>query len=490
MSNQSRAQCHYLIALALLSFYGAQVCPFLDTLTTYQLVLPIVVTFLLQLLLRQQLNLRIQQQPLKDRVKRQFFTDLGLFLAGGIGLSLYNGLMYAFPLESAGKVMIGTATLGFMIACELALNQERQIAEQLSQSGEHITPDSDPYPLTRKFSIFASLCSLAVIGVVFLVINKDLEWLIHTGDSIALETSQRYILTEISFVVAIIMGYVLAVILGYSRNLKFFLDAQNRTLAQVAAGNLSAAVPVTSNDEFGQMAANTNTTIQSLAKRTDELNTTRDVSILGLASLAETRDNETGAHIIRTQYYVRALAKELQSHQTYQQELDDETVELLFKSAPLHDVGKVGIPDAILLKPGKLTDDEFEIMKGHALIGGEALKVAEAQLGSNNFLRLAREIAETHHEKWDGSGYPRKLSGTEIPLSGRLMAVADVYDALISKRVYKPAFSHEKARDIIVDGKGTHFDPAIVDAFISRETEFKQIALEHADKPAEEVAQA
>lgn len=222
---------------------------------------------------------------------------------------------------------------------------------------------------------------------------------------------------------------------------------------------------------------------ERVQERTAELSITKDITIHALASLAETRDNETGNHIRRTQHYVRALAEYLANQGTFKDELSAENIELLYKSAPLHDVGKVGIPDSILLKPGKLTDDEFVIMKTHAALGAEAIIEAESSHPEleTSFLRYAREIAQNHHEKWDGSGYPKGLSGLDIPLSGRLMAVADVYDALISKRVYKPAFDHEKAKAIIIEGKSTHFDPDIVDAFISLEATFKEIAARYQD---------
>ena len=170
------------------------------------------------------------------------------------------------------------------------------------------------------------------------------------------------------------------------------------------------------------------------------------------------------------------------THPRFCDALNEETIDLLFKSAPLHDVGKVGIPDNILLKPGKLDDVEFNIMKGHALLGAKALRRAEEQAGEATFLRYAREIAESHHEKWDGSGYPFGLKGDHIHLSGRIMAVADVYDALISKRVYKPAFSHKKAIDIIVEGRGTHFDADIVDAMLEIEPQFIEIAAQYSDE--------
>lgn len=218
-----------------------------------------------------------------------------------------------------------------------------------------------------------------------------------------------------------------------------------------------------------------------IKERTLEISRTQDVAILCMASLAETRDNETGNHIRRTQYYLKALAEHLSDHPRFTQELTTETIKLLYKSAPLHDIGKVGVPDRILMKPRQLDDDEWEEMKKHAFYGYEAILKAEHHLGSSSFLHFAREIAYTHHEKWDGSGYPRGLKGNDIPVSGRLMAVSDVYDALISKRVYKDAFTHEKAAEYIREEKGSHFDPDIVDAFFILENEFKAIAARFAD---------
>jgi putative two-component system response regulator len=208
----------------------------------------------------------------------------------------------------------------------------------------------------------------------------------------------------------------------------------------------------------------------------------QDVTILALASLAETRDNETGNHIRRTQHYVRALAEQLRDHPRFRAQLDEERISILFKSAPLHDIGKVGIPDAILLKPGKLDKDEFEIMKTHTTLGHDAIARAEYILGMKvDFLTVAKEIALSHQEKWDGTGYPQGLSGDDIPISARLMALADVYDALISKRVYKNAISHEEAAMLIRQGAGLHFDPDVCAAFYGIEDEFRLIAERFAD---------
>lgn len=214
----------------------------------------------------------------------------------------------------------------------------------------------------------------------------------------------------------------------------------------------------------------------SLAAARDEAARARDAMILAMASLAETRDHETGDHIRRTQHYVRVLAEALNRREPDTEGLDGEFVDLLYKSAPLHDIGKVGIPDRILQKPGRLDRAEYDIMKTHADLGRAAIATAERYIGSSNtFLSLAKEIAHCHHERWDGTGYPRGLKGEDIPLAGRIMAVADVYDALVSERVYKPAMSHDQAVHIITGESGKHFDPAVVAAFGEVAPEFAQI---------------
>jgi putative two-component system response regulator len=228
-----------------------------------------------------------------------------------------------------------------------------------------------------------------------------------------------------------------------------------------------------------------------VARRTREVATIQEVTIVAIASLAETRDNETGNHIRRTQNYVRALAQQLRAHPRFAAYLTSENVELLYKSAPLHDIGKVGIPDRILLKPGKLTPEEFEIMKTHTTLGRDAILAAERVLDMpNSFLRCAREIAYSHQEKWDGSGYPEGLSGDDIPIAARLMAVADVYDALISRRVYKEPMPHAQAVEVIRQGGSAHFDPDIVDAFLAVAGEFEAIAQRFVDTHEEVLKKA
>jgi putative two-component system response regulator len=201
----------------------------------------------------------------------------------------------------------------------------------------------------------------------------------------------------------------------------------------------------------------------------------RDLLIFSLAKLAELRDPETGAHLERMREYARVIAQQLSTTAKYADVIDADYVRTIFMTSPLHDIGKVGIPDRVLLKPGKLTVEEYEVMKQHVLIGSNTLDAAIQTQSSAEFLRFGRDIVLSHHEKFDGSGYPFGLSGDRIPLSGRIVALADVYDALTTKRVYKDAFSHEKARQIITEGAGAHFDPEVVEAFHAREEEFIQI---------------
>ncbi len=202
---------------------------------------------------------------------------------------------------------------------------------------------------------------------------------------------------------------------------------------------------------------------------------TRDVAIFAMAKLAESRDPETGAHLERVRSYCHVLAKDLASLPKFAQEINDEFVRLIYLTSPLHDIGKVGIPDSVLLKPGLLTDSEFEIMKSHAMLGAETLQAALHTFPGVMFLEMARDIAATHHERWDGSGYPAGLHGVAIPLCGRIMALADVYDALTSRRVYKAAFAHEISKSMIVKDSGSHFDPDIVASFLRTEAQFMEI---------------
>lgn len=220
-------------------------------------------------------------------------------------------------------------------------------------------------------------------------------------------------------------------------------------------------------------------------ERTREIALTQEATLETIANLAEYRDPETGGHINRTKGYIKVLGERLKEHPKYKDIINDTLINNYYKACPLHDIGKIGIRDEVLLKPGKLTPSEFEEMKQHTVIGYETLKMAANQLGNNSFLTDAMEFALHHHEKWDGTGYPDGLKGEKIPISCRLMAIADVYDALISKRIYKEAFSHDKSVSIILEGNGTHFDPELIDVFKEINEEFRKIAIQFADSEEE-----
>jgi adenylate cyclase len=222
---------------------------------------------------------------------------------------------------------------------------------------------------------------------------------------------------------------------------------------------------------------------RKVLQRNRDLVEAQDAIISSLSALAETRDKETGGHIQRTKYYVETLARQLATFPQYR-DLDEITIDLLAKSAQLHDIGKVGIPDYILLKPDALTEEEFGIMKTHTLIGARSIIKAidgNAHPEGLDFLHVALQMVESHHEKWYGCGYPNGLSGTDIPLPGRLMALADAYDAIVSKRIYKRVFSHTEAKDLILKDSGSHFDPDVVAAFVAKSEEFIIISRKFTD---------
>jgi response regulator RpfG family c-di-GMP phosphodiesterase len=217
---------------------------------------------------------------------------------------------------------------------------------------------------------------------------------------------------------------------------------------------------------------------EELLKSYRKLHNARAATILGLAKLAEYRDEGTGTHLERIREYARMIAQEMANSSNHH-DITPEFIDDLYHSSILHDIGKVGVPDAVLLKPGKLTDEEFEVIKRHTVLGGDALQAIESKIEGRSFLHLGKEIAYNHHEKWDGSGYPRGLKGDGIPLSARIVALADVYDALTTRRLYKQAYSHEKAKEIIFSLKGIHFDPEVVDAFLLLDEKFNHVREEN-----------
>ncbi|KGK19908.1 HD domain-containing phosphohydrolase [Vibrio navarrensis] len=463
----------YFLAALIFGTYGGRVCPMLASLTPIEVLAQTACVFVVMYVLRHfvLIHHRWSQALLFARL------DTSLFFVGSLPLAIYYNLQYDFTIDSNLKVLFGMTLFGFFTGLLLQLEARTKQFDTLSSENTY------PLELTgQRQSIVKQLIVMMIILIGALTIMltmvavKDIFWLEHNPERLLDGSGKISIIKEFTYLALVLGGYVVAILLLWSKLMKKVLLCQERKLQLVTQGDISQRLPVFEHNELGAMASLTNKMLDSLKSAQDEVQTTRDVAIVSLAALAESRDNETGAHIIRTQEYVRALATFLAQSPQHQSLLTAKYIDLLYKSAPLHDVGKVGIPDSVLLKPGKLTDEEFAIMKGHPQIGADALSIAEKRMGSSSFLRVAKEISLTHHEKWDGSGYSNQLSGEEIPLSGRLMALADVYDALISKRVYKPSFSHEKAREIILEGRGKHFDPQVVDAFLAVEQDFCAIA--------------
>lgn len=463
----------YTAAALIFGTYGGRVCPMLETLTASQILFHVTVTYATVFIFRHCL---LQQHSLVEE-NRLARLDATLFFLGSLPLALFYNLQYDFPLDSNLKVLFGMTLFGFFTGLILQLVAKLKQFERLSQDKEYnFTLNGERQSLVKQMIMMVSLLLITLTTMLAMIAIKDIFWLEHNPARVLDGTGKISVIKEFVYIAVVLGGYAITIMVLWSKVMHKILLAQECSLVEVTQGNTSTRLPVFEHDELGSMASLTNEMLDSLESSKEEVKTTRDVAIISLSALAESRDNETGAHILRTQEYIQALATYLSQFDHHKALLTPEYIELLYKSAPLHDVGKVGIPDNILLKPGKLTDEEFEIMKGHPEIGAQALSMAEKQLGSNSFLQLAKEIALTHHEKWNGSGYPNQLSGNDIPLSGRLMALADVYDALISERVYKKAFSHEKAKSIILEGNGTHFDPELVDAFIAIEHEFVAIA--------------
>ncbi|MBM4386979.1 MAG: HD domain-containing protein, partial [Deltaproteobacteria bacterium] len=265
------------------------------------------------------------------------------------------------------------------------------------------------------------------------------------------------------------------------------LSILKTTVKKFAEGRLKERVWIPRKDEIGELAHAFNSMAEDLSKmhegleklvdeRTNDVVETRNATIFGLAHLAEYKDKETYRHLERMSEYAVVIAKELRKDSEYFSYIDERYIDNLFISAPLHDIGKVGIPDVILLKPGKLTPEEFEIMKQHTTLGGDLLKNMQTKLTKKNFLEMGKHVAYGHHERVDGKGYPRGLKTEETPVSARIVALADVYDALRSRRSYKEPFSHAKAVEIIRAGTGMQFDEKIVHAFLKCEDGILEVA--------------
>ncbi|MEM9734740.1 MAG: HD domain-containing phosphohydrolase [Pseudomonadota bacterium] len=476
----------YLVHVALFSavytIYGQHICPILNSKDFWAVFAPCAAALVCLFVLRRFGTTNLERLSPDANLRWSFWMDFGLFLVAGLLVSAFNGLYFGVPTENLLKVSVSFAALGYYISLDLSLRREHALAQRIIAGEVRFPRDGRSMPVTQKFTIF-SVANLVILATVcLLVVYKDF---IHIGRKGLTDTLLLLVLAETAFVLAVLAGYTVNAIRQYSRNLKLSLESEHNTLMAVSTGDLQNRAPVTSRDEFGEVARLTNHMIEQLETSLDHLTKTQNAFLVSLVSLAAKRDNETGMHLRRTQHYIAELARTLRGKESHRHLITEDCVGLLFQAAPLHDIGKVGIPDAILQKPGKLTEAEFEVMKTHTTIGAAALEDAARELDDSRLINMACEIVISHHERWDGKGYPNGVAGENIPLSGRLMAVADVYDALRSKRVYKPAMSHGEAVAIIEAGKGTQFDPAIVGAFLECAGRFEAISARYRDDMVE-----
>jgi putative two-component system response regulator len=322
-----------------------------------------------------------------------------------------------------------------------------------------------------------TILQLRVLPIVFLSSHTDIEIV----EKIEKITSYGYVVKDSGITIldaSIKMAFKLFEAKAEVRKKNDELVSLNReliaTIQQMEEANQDL---IDTNQELTATDENLWHTLEVLKKNEAQLRTTQEATISSMAILSEFRDTDTGSHIQRTKLYVKLMLEKIGSGIPYPSEM----VELIWHSAPLHDIGKIAIPDSILLKTARLTPEEFEIMKKHALYGSDAIRRTQEILEENSFLNFAAEIAEFHHEKWDGSGYPHGISGLAIPLSARIMAIADVYDACISERPYKTPIPHEKVVQIIQEGGGTHFDPELVRIFVENHEEFNLIGIKYKD---------
>ncbi|MBT3416242.1 MAG: HD domain-containing protein [Nitrospina sp.] len=469
-----RVTVHYIFSIVALAFYGEKVCPLLETIGKLEWSLRLVVVFTVLFLIRPLLVKSIVLKTVWQKQSQfQFLLELALFVVGALALGWYNSFENDASLGNNAKVYLGCTMFGFFIACDMALERQKLIAEDPDLVTGNIESAKVTFPITAKLTAVAVFSLIFMTSIMFLVFLKDLYWFIDLGQDNYGQGS-FFFLQELLFVGSVILAEMVNLIVSFCRNLKQFFHNQNASMEAVSNGNLDQHVMISSQDEFSVMGHYTNWMIEMLKKRNRELEKARREIVVRLGRAAEYRDNETGMHVIRMSNYSAALARAAK--------LPEEQCDLILQASPMHDVGKIGIRDSILLKPGKLDDEEWVNMKTHVNIGVSILSGGDSQI-----IQLAQEIAATHHEKYDGTGYPNGLKGEGISIAGRIVPVCDVFDALTSVRPYKEAWTVEDAIELLKREKGKHFDPDLVDKFISILPEILEIRARYSETSAEAI---
>lgn len=361
---------HVAMFSVIYTIYGQHICPILDSKYFFAVIAPCIITLLALSVGRSYLMKKLDGLATDTNLRLSFWCDFSLFLVAGVLVSLFNGLYFLVPTENILKVAVSFLALGYYIALDLSLRREHRMAQRIISGEAEFPKTGKSMPVTQKFIIFSivNLCMLATVCL--LVVYKDLLYIGRVGIT---DTLLLLILAETTFVLLVLGGYTINAIKQYSKNLKLSLETEHNALIAVSDGNLQNRAAVTSSDEFGEVAILTNHMIEKLESSIENLTKTQNAFTVSLVSLATKRDNETGMHLRRTQMYITDLAKTLRKCPSYRERISNQYIELIYQAAPLHDIGKVGIPDAILQKQGKLDDAEYEVMKTHTIIGAAAL---------------------------------------------------------------------------------------------------------------------
>ncbi|MCZ8183961.1 MAG: HD domain-containing protein [Beijerinckiaceae bacterium] len=478
----ARSAVHHALSSIFITIYGYSVCNFINGLAVSIWAATLVPVLLGQWALRCIVAEQVSSRPTEMRPKLAFAGELSVFVAGGAVIGIVNTVFHGFPAGSGLKAMLGFVTIGIFAGVDQAFVQTRIRFEEGGMPSFSGKPRS---PFAVRLGLSFSLVAALIIGVITLLVLRGIE-----DGTVNNAEGFRRLAIEFAFVFAIISCYVANSARGAEKLLAKAVSEQVQTLGDAREGRARRRARIGTQDEIGFVSAEINYLLDELDRAHDMTTRTNDAIMKALIGLAGARDNETGEHLQRTQRYVGSLCSQLAQHPEYSAVLTPSAIADIVSAAPLHDIGKVAVSDAILHKPGRLTPEEYEVMKTHVGHGLAVIDKVIADVGVTPYLAVARDVIAGHHEHWNGAGYPFGLKGPDIPLAGRVMALADVYDALRSERIYKPAMPHAEARKILIDGAGTQFDPQVVAAFLMVEPQFERIATKFADSGQDRAATA
>jgi response regulator RpfG family c-di-GMP phosphodiesterase len=478
----ARSAVHHVLSSIIVTIYGYHVCNFINGLEVPVWAATLLPVLFAQWMLRNLIAGRISTVSMVRRPRLAFWGELSSFVTGGATIGAINTVLHGFPVASGLMAVLGFVTIGIFAAVDQAFVQTRI---RFEEGGMPSIPTKPRSPLAVRLGLSFGLVLMLVIGVISLLILRGLE-----NGTVQDAQGFRRLVIEFTFVFAVILCYVANAAWGAEKLLAMAVSEQVQTLGEARDGRAQRRAVIGTQDEIGFVSAEINHLLDELDRAHETTTRTNDAIMKALIGLAGARDNETGAHLQRTQRYVEILCSQLAEHPDYAATLTPSAIADIVSAAPLHDIGKVAVPDAILRKPGRLTREEYEVMKTHVSHGLVVISKVIADVGTTPYLVTARDVIAGHHEHWNGAGYPVGLKGADIPLAGRVMALADVYDALRSERIYKAAMTHEEARQILIDGAGTQFDPLVVAAFLVIEPQFQRIAMNFADPMQDRAAAA